>query len=55
MVMAKDFVGVVVWAILIAMLYLLNRRYKKLSGGDFVFLSMVLLITIELLWLRYGY
>jgi len=55
MVMAKDFVGIVIWAILIAVLYFLNRRHKKLSRGDFVFLSMVLLITIELLWLRYGY
>lgn len=55
MIMAKDFVGIVIWAILIAALCFLNRRHKKLSRGDFVFLSIVLLITIELLWLGCGY
>ncbi len=53
--MARDFVGVGAWAILVAVLHFLNKRRKKLLMGDFMFISIVLLITIELLWLRYGY
>ena len=52
---AKDFIGLAIWAVITTILGLLNRKYKKMTNGDFVFLSLVILISIELAWLKYGY
>lgn len=50
-----DFTGLIVWIILTVVLYSLNKKYETLVRGDFIFISIVLLILIELLWLRIGY
>jgi hypothetical protein len=58
MVSPKDFVGVGIWlALLIS--YRLATEYDlveiDLNKQDKVFVGVVLLVTIELLWLRIGY
>lgn len=58
MVTPKDFIGLGIWvALLIA--YRVAAEYDLveigLSKQDKVFVSVVLLITIQLLWLRVGY
>jgi len=58
MVSPKDFVGVAIWlALLIG--YRVATEYDlveiDLNKQDKVFVGVVLLVTIELLWLRIGY
>jgi hypothetical protein len=50
--MVKDFGGLIVALVVITLIHLLNRKKKKLTPGDFIFISTVLLITIELIWLN---
>jgi hypothetical protein len=44
-----------IWAVLLAPLKLLNDRFQKVKWPmEFVMWSVILLITLSLLWLRYG-
>ncbi len=58
MVTPKDFVGLGVWVALL-ITYRAAVEYDlvgvDLSKQDKVFVSVVLLVTIQLLWLRVGY
>jgi hypothetical protein len=49
---AKDFGGVIIALILIIAIYALNRKKKKLTTGDFIFISVAVLIAVELIWLN---
>jgi len=51
----KDFVGLVIWTVVTTTLWSVNKRRRKLARGDFIFVSIVLLITCELAWLLVGY
>jgi len=51
----KDFVGLAIWALVTMTLWSVNKRTRKLARGDFIFVSIVLLITCELAWLLVGY
>lgn len=51
----SDFTGLVIWVVIITILGFLNRKYEKMTMGDFVFVSLVIFILIELAWLNYGY
>jgi len=58
MVTPKDFVGLGIWVALL-IVYRVATEYDlveiDLNKQDKVFVSVVLLITIQLLWLRVGY
>lgn len=56
MIAAKDFVALIVWLVLFGGLYMAwknNRVPGKRS--DIVFVGFVLLVFLELVWLRVGY
>lgn len=50
--MLKDFGGLIIWAIVIGVILYLNKEREWFVRGDLIFISVVLLITIYLIWFR---
>ncbi len=56
MVQLYDFVALAVWLVLLVVLKgAADRDITELEGTDLVFVALVLLVCLQLLWLRIGY
>lgn len=56
MVSAWDFVALAIWLALLPVLKMVtDRDLVDLEGTDLLFAALVLLVCLQLLWLRVGY
>lgn len=56
MIAPIDFVGLSVWIVLLSAYRIFNHPIKlELNKQDKVFVSLCMLVFIELVWLRVGY
>lgn len=56
MVRPRDFVALAVWLFLLPILKIgLERYWEDIRLADIVFVAVVILISLQLVWLRVGY
>jgi len=46
-----EFGGLIISTLIIIIMVFLNRKFRKLTLGDLIFLSIIIVIAIELIWL----